>query len=76
MKDISKFLNEGMINEASKTEYRVSFIDFKDKNGNPIPVNISVDYDITDEFEKFLKDQQDTVFFSAEGGDINYPGNE
>jgi hypothetical protein len=70
MKNILNFITD--INESHQVEYRVSFLDFKDKNDNPITVSILVDNEFTDEFAKFLNDKEGELFFHAEGEDVEY----
>ena len=60
------------INEAREIEYRVSFIGPKTSDDIPFTVTISVDRENVKAFEKFLKDEQDNIFFHAEGGNIEY----
>lgn len=66
-----KTINE-YINEAHEIEYRVSFLGPKNSDDTPFTVTILVDRENTKAFEKFLKDEQDNIFFHAEGGNIEY----
>lgn len=65
MKDIKEYINEWAV---SKENYRVCFI-CKDKLIN---ATILIDKTDTDEFEKFLTDEQDNIFAHAEGGKLEY----
>ena len=69
MKDIKEYMN---INEARQIEYRVSFLDVRDHEDMPVTVSILVPYVNQKAFEKFLEDEQDNIFYHAEGGNVEY----
>ena len=62
-----------VIKEAAQTQYRVAFLDAKDKEDIPFTVTILVDKENVDAFEKFLEKEQDNIFYAAEGGNVCYP---
>lgn len=66
-----KTINE-YVNEARKITYRVSMVDFKDEEGLPITVEMSVEPQYQKKFEKFLEDSQDNIFIHAEGGNVEF----
>lgn len=68
MKDLTELFKEG-----AQQQYRVAFIDVKDSEGVPVTVTILVDKANVKEFEKFLLDKQDDIFYAAEGGNVEYP---
>lgn len=67
MKTINDF-----VNEARKITYRVAIVDFKDEEGLPITVEMSVEPQYQKKFEKFLMDNQDDAFIHAEGGNVEF----
>ena len=67
-----KNINEYLISEAAQVSYRVSLLDVKDKEELPVTVTILVDKENVKEFEKYLKDGQDNLFYHAEGGNVEY----
>lgn len=62
-----------LFNESAQEKYRVAFLDAKDSEGTPIAVTVLVDKANVKEFEKFLLDKQDDIFYAAEGGNVCYP---
>lgn len=68
MKDLIELFKEG-----AQQQYRVAFLDAKDSEGTPITVTVLVDKADVKEFEKFLLDKQDDIFYAAEGGNVCYP---
>ena len=55
-----------------KVKYRVAIIDFKDSEGLPITVEMSVESQYQNKFEQFLLDNQDDAFIHASGGNIEF----
>jgi len=62
-----------IFNESAQEKYRVAFLDVKDDEGVPVTVTIFVDKQNVKAFEKFLVDEQDNLFYAAEGGNVCYP---
>lgn len=60
------------INESREIKYRVQFINSLDEEGLPINGTILIDSKDQDEFEEYLKNEQDNVFAHAEGGSVEY----
>ena len=53
-------------------KYRVSIIDFRDDEGLPITVEMAVEPQHQQRFEKFLKENMDNAFIHASGGNIEF----
>ena len=66
-----RFIND-YINESKQTQYRVSLIDVKDKEGMPISVSIIVNNEDVNDFEKWLNNQEGDIFVHASGGNVEY----
>lgn len=60
------------INESRELKYRVQFINSLDEEGLPISGTILIDSKDQDEFEEYLKNEQDNVFAHASGGRVEY----
>ena len=65
-------LGKSYINEAQQIEYEVSFLTTKDEDGLPYTVRILVDKKYQRNFENFLDNEQDNIFYHAEGGTVEY----
>lgn len=72
MKDLKEAMNEALVNEARRVEYRVMVHAVEDSDGLPATVTMLVDKECQKSFEKWLEDQQDNEFSHAEGGNIEY----
>ena len=60
------------VNEARLIEYRVAFLGTKDEEEFPYGVSIFVDKEYQRDFEKFLENEQDNIFYHANGGNVEY----
>lgn len=69
---IQECLNEQNVNEAQQIEYHVSFLTTKDEDGTPYTVKIFVDKKYQRNFENFLDNEQDNIFYHAVGGTVEY----
>jgi hypothetical protein len=69
---IQESLNEQNVNEAQQVEYRVSFLTTKDEEGIPYTVKILVDKKYQRNFENFLDNEQDNIFYHVDGGNVEY----
>lgn len=66
---MEKFSN---LNEARKITYDVSFLGTQDGDGTPYTVSITIDKEHQKNFEAFLENEQDNIFYHAEGGSVEY----
>lgn len=66
---MEKFSN---LNEARKITYDVSFLGTRDGDGTPYTVSITIDKEYQRNFEEFLENEQDNIFYHAEGGSVEY----
>ena len=69
---LTESLGKSYINEAQQIEYHVSFLTTKDEDGIPYTVKILVDKKYQRNFENFLDNEQDNIFYHAEGGTVEY----
>lgn len=72
MKTLTNKIQESIVNEAQQIEYQVSFLTTKDEDGIPYTVRILVDKKYQRNFENFLDNEQDNIFYHAEGGTVEY----
>lgn len=76
MKSLTNFiqesLNEQNVNEAQQIEYQVSFLTTKGEDGSPYTVKIFVDKKYQRNFENFLDNNEDEIFYHAFGGTVEY----
>lgn len=72
MKNLKDSIQESVVNEAQQIEYHVSFLTTKDEDGFPYTVKILVDKKYQRNFENFLDNEQDNIFYHAEGGTVEY----
>ena len=72
MKNLKDSIQENIVNEAQQIEYQVSFLTTKDEDGIPYTVRILVDKKYQRNFENFLDNEQDNIFYHAEGGTVEY----
>ena len=72
MKNLKDSIQESVVNEAQQIEYQVSFLTTKDEDGFPYTVKILVDKKYQRNFENFLDNEQDNIFYHAEGGTVEY----
>lgn len=72
MENLKDILQESIVNEAREVEYHVSFLTTKDEEGIPYTVRILVDKKYQRNFENFLDNEQDNIFYHAEGGTVEY----
>jgi hypothetical protein len=72
MKNLKDSIQENIVNEAQQIEYQVSFLTTKDEDGIPYTVRIFVDKKYQRNFENFLDNEQDNIFYHAEGGTVEY----
>jgi hypothetical protein len=72
MKTLTNKIQESIVNEAQQIEYQVSFLTTKDEDGIPYTVKILVDKKYQRNFENFLDNEQDNIFYHAEGGTVEY----
>lgn len=69
---IQESLNEQNVNEAQQIEYHVSFLTTKGEDGSPYTVKIFVDKKYQRNFENFLDNEEDSIFYHAVGGTVEY----
>jgi hypothetical protein len=69
---IQECLNEQNVNEAQQIEYHVSFLTTKGEDGSPYTVRILVDKKYQRNFENFLDNNEDEIFYHAVGGTVEY----
>jgi hypothetical protein len=69
---IQECLNEQNVNEAQQVEYHVSFLTTKGEDGSPYTVRILVDKKYQRNFENFLDNNEDEIFYHAVGGTVEY----
>jgi hypothetical protein len=69
---IQECLNEQNVNEAQQIEYHVSFLTTKGEDGSPYTVKILVDKKYQRNFENFLDNNEDEIFYHAVGGTVEY----
>jgi hypothetical protein len=69
---IQESLNEQNVNEAQQIEYHVSFLTTKGEDGSPYTVRILVDKKYQRNFENFLDNEQDNIFYHVDGGNVEY----
>lgn len=69
---IQESLNEQKVNEAQQIEYQVSFLTTKGEDGSPYTVKIFVDKKYQRNFENFLDNNEDEIFYHAVGGTVEY----
>lgn len=72
MENLKDLLQESIVNEAREIEYHVSFLTTKDEDGIPYTVRILVDKKYQRNFENFLDNEQDNIFYHADGGNVEY----
>ena len=72
MENLKDLIQESIVNEAQQIEYRVSFLTTKDEDGLPYTVKILVDKKYQRNFENFLDNEQDNIFYHADGGTVEY----
>ena len=72
MKTLTDKIQESIINEAQQIEYLVSFLTTKDEDGLPYTVRILVDKKYQRNFENFLDNKQDNIFYHVDGGNVEY----
>ena len=72
MENLKDLIQESIVNEAQKIEYEVSFLTTKDEEGIPYTVKILVDKKYQRNFENFLDNEQDNIFYHAVGGTVEY----
>lgn len=72
MKNLKDSIQESVVNEAQQIEYHVSFLTTKDEEGIPYTVRILVDKKYQRDFENFLDNEQDNIFYHVDGGNIEY----
>lgn len=66
MKSITESINTTRIDESSEWHYRVSFLDFKDREGLPITVTIAIPKEYRKDFQQFLENEKGNTVFAAE----------
>lgn len=71
MKNLSTTINE-TINESRQIEYHAALNDVLDSEGLPITISILVDKANQKNFEKWLENQEYSLFSHAEGGNVEY----
>lgn len=72
MKNLKDIIQESIVNEAQQIEYHVSFLTTKDEDGIPYTVRILVDKKYQRNFENFLDNEQDNIFYHVDGGNVEY----
>ena len=72
MKNLKDSIQESVVNEAQQIEYHVSFLTTKDEEGIPYTVRILVDKKYQRNFENFLDNEQENIFYHGEGGNVEY----
>lgn len=72
MENLKNLIQESLVNEAQQIEYHVSFLTTKDEDGLPYTVKIFVDKKYQRDFENFLDNEQDNIFYHADGGNVEY----
>lgn len=72
MENLKDRIQESIVSEAQQVEYHVSFLTTKDEDGIPYTVKILVDKKYQRNFENFLDNEQDNIFYHAEGGTVEY----
>ena len=72
MKNLKDSIQECIVNEAQQVEYHVSFLTTKDEERIPYTVKILVDKKYQRNFENFLDNEQDNIFYHVEGGNVEY----
>lgn len=72
MENLKDIIQESIVSEAQQIEYQVSFLTTKDEDGIPYTVRILVDKKYQRNFENFLDNEQDNIFYHAEGGTVEY----
>lgn len=72
MENLKDRIQESIVNEAQQIEYHVSFLTTKDEDRIPYTVRILVDKKYQRNFENFLDNEQDNIFYHAEGGTVEY----
>jgi hypothetical protein len=72
MKTLTNKIQESIVNEAQQVEYHVSFLTTKDEEGIPYTVRILVDKKYQRNFENFLDNEQDNIFYHVDGGNVEY----
>lgn len=72
MENLKDQLQESILNEAREIEYHVSFLTTKDEEGIPYTVRILVDKKYQRNFENFLDNEQDNIFYHVDGGNVEY----
>ena len=68
--NLKEFLTEGQINEArtGTEKFYVAFTDFKDRENNPITVEINVQKQYSRLFKDYLEQEKDKTVYSADDG--------
>jgi hypothetical protein len=72
MENLKDRIQESIVNEAQQVEYHVSFLTTKDEEGIPYTVRILVDKKYQRNFENFLDNNEDEIFYHAVGGTVEY----
>lgn len=72
MENMKDRIQESIVNEAREVEYHVSFLTTKDEEGIPYTVRILVDKKYQRNFENFLDNEQDNIFYHVDGGNVEY----
>ena len=72
MENLKDRIQESIVNEAQQIEYLVSFLTTKDEEGIPYTVRILVDKKYQRNFENFLDNEQDNIFYHVDGGNVEY----
>ena len=72
MENLKDLIQESIVSEAQQIEYYVSFLTTKEEEGIPYTVRILVDKKYQRNFENFLDNEQDNIFYHAEGGTVEY----
>lgn len=69
---LTESLGQSSVNEAQQIEYHVSFLTTKGEDGSPYTVKILVDKKYQRNFENFLDNEEDNIFYHAVGGTVEY----
>lgn len=72
MKNLKDSIQESIVSEAQQIEYQVSFLTTKGEDGSPYTVKIFVDKKYQRNFENFLDNNEDEIFYHAFGGTVEY----
>jgi uncharacterized protein YebE (UPF0316 family) len=72
MENLKDRIQESIVNEAQQIEYHVSFLTTKGEDGSPYTVRILVDKKYQRNFENFLDNNEDEIFYHAVGGTVEY----